>query len=172
MCAIPTAVRAWKVTFMVCSVGLARSWPSQRNSLLLFGESGQHDDRCGSWPCQNARACGTHRMIFFSQHQCRCERLQDNTETAAPVEHDSPPWLGTPPSWSTPGPDDKWRTGRLCLQLYLEQPIKGRRMAASGVSTDVGCKELPIGSATEKGRVSSPIWKGATPCRYRRLGHS
>src|SRR5262249_13472167 len=45
----------------------------------------------GSWPCQNARACGTHRMTFFSQHQCRCERLQDDTETAAPVEHDSPP---------------------------------------------------------------------------------
>src|SRR5262249_62027945 len=22
--------------------------------------------RNGSWPCQNARACGTHRMTFFS----------------------------------------------------------------------------------------------------------
>jgi len=55
--------------------------------------------------------------------------------------------LGMPPSWSTPGPDDKWRLRGHCLQLYLEQPIKGRRMAAPGVSTDVGCKELPIGSA-------------------------
>src|SRR5262249_5595800 len=57
-------------------------------------------------------------------------------------------------------PRDPWYAPRriqilldwsLCRQSYLEQPLKGRRMATLGVSTDVGCKEQPIGSANRKG---------------------
>jgi hypothetical protein len=58
--------------------------------MLCRKKSRACDVRSGSWPCQNARACRTHRVTFFSSTNV-VRSGQDNTETAAPVEHDSPP---------------------------------------------------------------------------------
>ena len=43
------------------------------------------------WPCQNARACGTHRLTLFPSANVVASGCKPTRKTAVPVEHDSPP---------------------------------------------------------------------------------